>query len=91
MLFPLIIFALIAESVTGTRIKVSKCILNTLYFKADSCESFIHGVYGKTGRCIQESNCPNSNYLPKLCESKPIDVKCCFNTTKDNKGQIIYH
>ncbi|CAF4128177.1 unnamed protein product [Rotaria socialis] len=53
---------------------------------ADSCESFVHGDYGRTGQCIKISACLNNVYLPKLCESKPMDVMCCFNTTISYKG-----
>ncbi|CAF1259826.1 unnamed protein product [Adineta steineri] len=45
----------------------------------DSCESYSHPQYGKTGKCIQTSKCPNSNYISNLCESQPADIKCCFS------------
>ncbi|CAF0979494.1 unnamed protein product [Rotaria sordida] len=54
----------------------------TLLFKpitGDSCESYTHPTYGKTGQCIKTSDCPNALYISNLCESKPIDIKCCFS------------
>jgi len=44
----------------------------------DSCESYSHPTHGKTGRCIKTSDCPGGLYLSNLCESKPVDIKCCF-------------
>ncbi|CAF0718646.1 unnamed protein product [Adineta steineri] len=46
----------------------------------DSCQSYNHPTYGKTGKCIKTSNCPNSLYISNLCESQPADVKCCFSS-----------
>ncbi|CAF1083165.1 unnamed protein product [Rotaria sordida] len=54
----------------------------TLLFKpitGDSCESYTHPTYGKTGQCIKTSDCSNALYISNLCESKPIDIKCCFS------------
>ncbi|CAF2385344.1 unnamed protein product [Rotaria sp. Silwood2] len=50
----------------------------------DTCESYVHPQYGKTGRCIKTSDCPGSLYISNLCESKPIDIKCCFASSTSN-------
>ncbi|CAF1234774.1 unnamed protein product [Rotaria magnacalcarata] len=45
----------------------------------DSCESYAHPTYGRTGRCIKTSDCPNSLFISNLCESQPANIKCCFS------------
>ena len=30
-------------------------------------------------KCIDTALCPNSLYISGLCETKPINVKCCFS------------
>ena len=47
----------------------------------DSCESYVHPQYGKTGRCIATTSCPNSLYISNLCESQPANIKCCFSSS----------
>lgn len=57
----------------------------------DSCESYNHPQYGKTGRCIPTANCPNALYISNLCESQPANIKCCFSagTTTGNCPNIV--
>ncbi|CAF0811694.1 unnamed protein product [Rotaria sp. Silwood1] len=47
----------------------------------DTCESYSHPQYGKTGRCIKTSDCPGGLYISNLCESQPNDIKCCFSAS----------
>ncbi|CAF2385335.1 unnamed protein product [Rotaria sp. Silwood2] len=56
---------------------------------ADSCESFIHGDYGKTGRCVTRSDCLSNAYLPKLCESCPKIIPRASWNAKNPKGQTL--
>lgn len=66
--------------------KLKIYIKRTFFIQADLCESYSHPQYGKTGRCMKASSCLSNIYLPNLCESKSINVKCCFNMTMSNKG-----
>lgn len=46
--------------------------------KADTCLTYNHPQYG-IGQCIDESQCPNALYISGLCESQPLNIKCCFS------------
>jgi uncharacterized lipoprotein YddW (UPF0748 family) len=46
--------------------------------KADSCTTYNHPQYG-IGQCIDQNQCPNGLYQSGLCESLPINIKCCFS------------
>jgi hypothetical protein len=56
------------------------CVLSfsTSRVKADSCDTFKHPKYG-VGKCIDQKQCPNSLFIANLCESKPLNIKCCFS------------
>ncbi|CAF3420455.1 unnamed protein product [Rotaria socialis] len=47
--------------------------------RANTCDTYNHPQYG-FGQGINQSLCPNDLYLTGLCESKPMDVKCCFSS-----------
>lgn len=69
----LLIFLLLAE-------KSSILLCQT---KTDSCLTYVHPQYG-IGQCIETALCPYSLYQSGLCETKPINVKCCFSMKKEN-------
>ena len=53
-------------------------IFSSYQVRANTCDTYNHPQYG-FGQCINQSLCPNDLYLTGLCESKPIDIKCCFS------------
>ncbi|CAF5149072.1 unnamed protein product, partial [Rotaria magnacalcarata] len=54
-------------------------IFSSYQVRANTCDTYNHPQYG-FGECIHQSLCPNDLYLTSLCESKPMDVKCCFSS-----------
>ncbi|CAF1237401.1 unnamed protein product [Adineta steineri] len=56
------------------------CALNLVIFEvhANTCDTYNHPQYG-IGQCIDTNDCPNALYQSGLCESHPINIKCCFS------------